>query len=91
MTFRWDRASQARAKAVARGRDQPVNTWYRRRKQARERAAAGQAAAMRHAALDRLAWQVAQLRADLQKAARFMGEDAAIIDELAGVSFWAAL
>jgi hypothetical protein len=34
-----DRPTTARATAVAGGRYQPVNVWYRRRKQARERAA----------------------------------------------------
>ncbi len=38
---------------------------------------------MRQAALDRLDWQITQLRADLAKAARFAGEGTAILDELA--------
>jgi hypothetical protein len=42
---------------------------------------------MRQAALDRLDWQITQLRADLANAARFAGEGAAILDELACVSF----
>jgi len=42
---------------------------------------------MRQAALDRLEWQITRLRADLEKAARFADEGAAILDELAGVSF----
>jgi hypothetical protein len=37
--------------------------------------------------LDRLAWQISLMRADLAKAARFAQEGAAILDELAGVSF----
>jgi len=63
------------------------STWYRRQKKAREQAAAALAAIMRQAALDRLEWQITQLRADLQKAARFMYAAAAVLDELAGVSF----
>jgi hypothetical protein len=65
------------------------STWYRRQKNAREQAAAAQAATMRQAVLDRLEWQITQLRADLEKAGWFMGEGAAILDELAGVSFQA--
>jgi hypothetical protein len=38
---------------------------------------------MRQAALDRLEWQITRLRADLEKAARFADEGAAILDELA--------
>jgi hypothetical protein len=53
-------------------------TPYRRQKKAREQAAA---------ALDWLEWQITRLRADLEKAARFADEGAAILDELAGVSF----
>ncbi len=62
------------------------STWYRRQKKAREQAAAALALTMRQAALDRLEWQITQLRADLEKAARFADEGAAILDELAGVS-----
>jgi hypothetical protein len=61
------------------------STWYRRQKKARDQAAA-LAIMTRQAALDRLEWQITQLRADLQKAARFADEGAAILDELAGVS-----
>jgi hypothetical protein len=40
----------------------------------------------RQAALDRLEWQITQLRADLEKAARFADEGAAILAELAAVA-----
>jgi len=63
------------------------STWYRRQKKAREQGAAALALTMRQAALDRLEWQITRLRADLEKAARFADEGAAILDELAGVSF----
>ncbi len=64
------------------------STWYRRQKKAREQAAA-LALTMRQAALDRLEWQITELRANLERAARFANEGAAILDELAGVSFQA--
>jgi hypothetical protein len=35
---------------------------------------------MRQAALDRLEWQITQLRADLEKAARFADEGASILN-----------
>jgi hypothetical protein len=60
------------------------STWYRW--QAREQAAAVLALTMRQAALDRLEWQITQLRADLERATRFADEGAMILDELAGVS-----
>jgi hypothetical protein len=41
---------------------------------------------MRQAALDRLEWQITELRADLERAARFAQEGAAILDELAAYS-----
>jgi len=47
--------------------------------------------ALGQAALDRLEWQITQLRADLEKAARFMDVGAAVFDELAGVSLRAGL
>jgi hypothetical protein len=50
------------------------STWYRRRKKAREQAAAAQAAIVRQAALDRLEWQITQLRGELETAARYMDE-----------------
>jgi hypothetical protein len=43
------------------------STWYRRRAKAREQAAL----AAREAVLDRLAWQVAELRESLDKVAAF--------------------
>ena len=45
------------------------STWYRRRKQAREREAMAAAAAAREAMLDRLEWQLAELRACIDRAA----------------------
>ena len=45
------------------------STYYRRRKQAREREALAAAAAASEAALDRLAYQLAKLRACLDRAA----------------------
>jgi len=62
------------------------STWYRRQKKAREQAAAVAAATMRQAALDRLEWQITELRADLERAARFAREGALILDELAGMN-----
>jgi hypothetical protein len=59
------------------------STWYRRQKKAREQAAAALALTMRQAALDRLEWQITQLRADLERASHFADEGAAILDELA--------
>jgi hypothetical protein len=38
---------------------------------------------MRQAALDRLEWQITRLRADLERAALFANEGAAILNELA--------
>jgi short chain dehydrogenase len=63
------------------------STWYRRQKKTSQQAAAALAASMRQAALDRLEWQITQLLADLQKAAAFVDIGAAVLDELAGVSF----
>jgi len=62
------------------------STWYRRRKQAREREALALVAAAREAVFDRLDWQLARLRRELETAARFADEGAAIITELAGYS-----
>jgi hypothetical protein len=58
------------------------STWYRRQKKAREQAAAAQAAMTRQALLDRLERQMMQLRAELETAAHYAREDAAILDEL---------
>jgi hypothetical protein len=44
-------------------------TWYWRRAKARQQAALAQAMAAREAVLDRLAWQLAELRASLERAA----------------------
>jgi hypothetical protein len=44
-------------------------TYYRRRAKAREQAALAQAAAAREAVLGRLQWQIAELRASLDKIA----------------------
>jgi len=41
---------------------------------------------MRQVALDQLEWQMARLRADLERAARFAHEGAAILDELAAMA-----
>jgi hypothetical protein len=62
------------------------STWDRRRKKAREQAAAALAIMARQAALDRLEWQITQLRADLEMAARFADESAAILAELAAMA-----
>jgi hypothetical protein len=62
------------------------STWYRRRKQARERQALTLAAAAREAVFDRLDWQLARLRRDHETAARFTDEGAAIIAELAAMT-----
>jgi len=58
----------------------------RRHKQAREREALAVAAAAHAAALDRLDWQLARLRRELETAARFTDEGAAIIAELAAMA-----
>jgi len=62
------------------------STYYRRRAKAREQAAAAQAMTMREAVFDRLDWQLARLRRELETAARFTDEGAAIIAELAAES-----
>jgi hypothetical protein len=62
------------------------STWYRRQKKARELAAAAQAEMARQSALDRLEWQMTRLRADLEIAARFADEGAAILAELAAMA-----
>ena len=62
------------------------STYYRRRAKAREQAAAAQAATVRKAVFDRLDWQMARLRGDLETAARFVDEGAAIIAELAAMA-----
>jgi hypothetical protein len=45
------------------------HTYYRRRAKAREAAALGAAMVAREAVLDRLAWQLAELRASLDRVA----------------------
>ena len=77
-----DRAKTPRKTAVACGRYQPLEPWYRRRKQARERSALVRAVAAHDAVLDRLDWQLAELRNDLATAARCQVITAAIIGEL---------
>jgi hypothetical protein len=62
------------------------STWYRRRKQARERQALTLVATAREAVVDRLDWQLARLRRELETAARFADEGAAIIAELTGMT-----
>ncbi len=62
------------------------STWYRRRKQVREREVLTVVATVREAVFDRLNWQLARLRRELEMAARFADEGAAIITELAGYS-----
>jgi len=59
--------------------------WYRRRKQAREREALALVAAAREAVFDRLDWQLARLRRELETAARFADVRAATIAELAAM------
>jgi len=58
----------------------------RRRKQAREREALTVVATTREAVFDRLDWQLARLRRELEAATRFADQGAAIITELAGYS-----
>ena len=58
------------------------STYYRRRAKAREQAAAALAVTMLEAVFDRLNWQMARLRRELETAARFVDEGAAIIAEL---------
>jgi len=62
------------------------STWYRRRKQARERQALTLVATAREAVFDRLGWQLARLRRELETAARFADEGVAIIAELAAMT-----
>jgi len=62
------------------------STYYRRRAKAREQAAAALAATARETVFDRLDWQLARLRSDLERCARFAGEGAAIIAELAAMT-----
>jgi len=62
------------------------STYYRRRAKAREQAAAALAAPVRKAVFDRLDWQLARLRRELETAARFTDEGAAIIAELAAMA-----
>ncbi len=62
------------------------STWYRRRKRAREQAAAAFAVTVREAVFGRLDWQLARLRRELETAARFTDEGAAIIAELAAMA-----
>ena len=62
------------------------STWYGRRKQVREREALTVVATAREAVFDRLDWQLARLRRELETAAWFADEGAAIITELAGYS-----
>ena len=59
------------------------STYYRRRAKAREQAALAQAMAAREAVLDRLAWQIAELRASLDK---MTVANAAMAAELRGQS-----
>ena len=47
----------------------PQHTYYRRRAKAREQAALAQAIAAREAVLDRLQWQIVELRASLDRCA----------------------
>jgi hypothetical protein len=62
------------------------STWYRRRKRAREQAAAALATAASQAALERLEWQLSLLRSELERCARLTDEGAAIITELAAMA-----
>jgi len=62
------------------------STWYRRRKQACERQALTLVATAREAVFDRLGWQLARLRRELETAARFADEGVAIIAELAAMT-----
>jgi 4-alpha-glucanotransferase len=62
------------------------STYYRRLAKAREQAAAALAATVREAVFDRLDWQLARLRRELETAARFADEGAAIIAELAAMA-----
>jgi hypothetical protein len=71
---------------VARGRYFTLDSWYRRRAKAREQAAAALAATAREAVFDRLDWQLARLRRELETAARFTSFGAVIIAELAAMA-----
>ena len=62
------------------------STYYRRHAKARELAAAAQAVTAREAVFDRLDWQMARLQCELETAARFVDEGAAIIAELAAMA-----
>jgi hypothetical protein len=62
------------------------STWHRRRKQVREWEALTVVATAREAVFDRLDWQLARLRREIETAARFADEGGAIITELAGYS-----
>jgi hypothetical protein len=57
------------------------STWYRRRKQAPERQALTLVATAREAVFDRLDWQLAWLRRELETAARF--SDASLAELIA--------
>jgi hypothetical protein len=59
------------------------STWYRRQTKASQHEAAALQSEARQATLDRLEWQITQLRNDLQKAAGFMDIGAAVLAELA--------
>jgi len=61
------------------------STWYRRRKQTRERQALTLVATAQEAVFDRLDWQLAQLRRELETAARFADKGTAILAELAAM------
>jgi len=61
----WHRPQEARTTPVAGFGHQPQHLYYRRRAKAREQAAQ----AAREAVFDRLAWQLAELRASLDRCA----------------------
>jgi hypothetical protein len=68
--------------ATRRDRAAPITAG---RAKAREQAAAAQAAMARQAMLDRIEWQMTQLRAELETATRYADEGAAILAELASM------
>ena len=63
------------------------STWYRRKAKTRQDAALAAATAARVAVLDRLDWQLTDLRAAIDRAARYQAIAAAVIAEMA-VTEW---
>jgi len=81
----WDHAAKARGAAVAGGRDQPVNSWYRRKAKARQEAALAFESVRRRTVLARAEAFVADLQRELAEAARCHAIMAGIIGEMAAL------